>query len=268
MTPKFIGKLLNKFIYQGRVDEDGQIVKPNWFHSVNQRLMEGGFSPPWVMSQRKCLSFWSQINNEEQFKGNRPQDYAAKSRGIIDFLHTFWQSNISKDDFILELGCNSGANLNWLRQLGYKHLSGIEINPLALEEMRCNFPELANMTMYQGSLENILPMFTSKVDIIFSMATLMHIHPASNFVFKEIVRVVSANSGDLSARRFIVTVECEVANCSYIFTRNYRRVFERLGCVQLKCHRFSKIDDSVDRAYDGYTARLFEAKIRRGEAEK
>ncbi len=145
----------------------------------------------------------------------------------MDFMHAFWTPDVGPEDSILEVGCNAGANLNRLRELGYSRLSGIEINPTALDVMRSRFPALAaSAEIHFGSLEEILPSLPDQsVDVVFSVWVLVHVHPASHALFREMVRV---------ARRLVCTLEGESSTVSYVFARNYRRVFEALGCAQRK----------------------------------
>ena len=243
--------LLGKIFYQGSVDELGNIIPPKrFFRNLNQKIIESGYAPPWILTREECQNFWKSITNEEEFAGNRPADYAAKSMGVVEFLHDFWIPQVRPENSILELGCNVGANLNGLFARGYRNLSGIEINKNAIEAMRRIFPELAKIArISQGSVEEVLPQTPSKsVDVIFTMATLIHIHPTSNFIFLEMVRV---------AKKYIVVIEGETANCGHVFARNYRRVFQRLGCPQLKSVMITRGAFPNVRNYDGYTARMF-----------
>jgi hypothetical protein len=57
------------------------------------------------------------------------------------------------------------------------------------------------------------------------MGVAMHIHPTSNYLFKHIARV---------ARKFVCSIEPESDNSNYVFARNYRRVYQSHGLVQLK----------------------------------
>jgi SAM-dependent methyltransferase len=235
-----------------RVLTNSAILSPRrFFRNLDQKIIESGYTPPWILTREERLNFWKSITNEEEFAGNRPADYAAKSMGIVDFLHDFWTPWVGPENRILELGCNVGANLNGLFAKGYRNLSGMEINKNAIEAMRRVFPELAKVArISQGSLEELLPQTPSKsVDVIFTMATLIHIHPTSNFIFPEMVRV---------AKKYIVVIERETANCSYVFARNYRRVFQRLGCPHSKSVMITRgAFPNVSRNYDGYTARMF-----------
>jgi hypothetical protein len=75
---------------------------------------------------------------------------------------------VSPDSAVLELGCNAGANLERLRQLGYTDLAGLEINPTAVQELHEAFPSLAGeASVIEGSLERVLPTLeTDSVDVI------------------------------------------------------------------------------------------------------
>lgn len=217
-----------RMFHQEMVDKKGNVIPlRKIFGDINQKIIEKGYTPPWLMTKNECLGFWASITNNARFAGNRPDEYAAKPSGITKLMHDFWSPEVMRGDSILELGCNCGANLNMFYQLQYSNLSGIEINKNAIEEMKNSFPELArSVTVFQGSLEEKLPQLASNsVDLIFSMAVLMHLHPSSNFVFSEMVRV---------AQRYIITIEPEAASAGYVFPRNYLRVFKRLGCSQLK----------------------------------
>ena len=92
----------------------------------------------------------------------------AKNTAIVDLMHEFWSPEVSPDSAVLELGCNAGANLERLRQLGYTDLAGLEINPTAVQELHEAFPSLAGeASVIEGSLERVLPTLeTDSVDVI------------------------------------------------------------------------------------------------------
>ena len=167
-----------------------------------------------------------------------------------EFLHKFWKSYVNCELSLLELGCNSGSNLETLRLLGYKRLAGLEINSTAVELMSRVFPDLyKDVTLKIGSLEDTLPLLPmDSCDVVFTMAVLMHVHPNSNGIFSEIIRV---------ARKYVVTVEPEFANCGYVFSRNYRRLFQRLGCTQLSSMKIGIDATAADIAdYHGVILRI------------
>jgi SAM-dependent methyltransferase len=216
---------------------------------ANQRIFERGWVPPWVWSDQRCRRYWATRTSTEA--GNRPSDNASKPTAVVDAMVEFWSPDVSSSASVLEIGCNTGPNLERLRQLDYSKLSGVEINRASLEEMRSRFPTLARQVqIHHGSAEDALPRLAdSSVDVVFSMAVLHHIHPASNSVFADMVRV---------ARDYVFVLEPETITNSYVFARDYGRVFERLGCTMIRKREFQAENlAAVDEAYLGYVARLF-----------
>lgn len=250
----FFRWFFGKIFFQARMDKKGNIASPKKIiTNLNQCLIEKGYNLPWIWTKEECRSFWVSKKNEDKQDGNRPECYAKKPSGIVDFLCDFIGSEVKPENSILELGCNCGVNLNGLYNRGYGKLSGIEINENAVKSMKDFFPELAeNAKILTGSLEDVLPKIASKsFDMVFTMAVLIHVHPTSNFIFQEITRI---------ARKYICVIEVETANCAYVFIRNYRRVFEKLGYSQLKSVLITQESfPNVPRGYDGYVARLFSA---------
>jgi SAM-dependent methyltransferase len=213
---------------------------------ANQALFERGLAPPWVWDAERCRRFWAE--RDEQAGGNAPSAYANKPQAIVDAMQDFWRPEVESGMSILEVGCNAGANLAGLHRHGYERLAGVEINPRAIEQLRRSFPDLP-ATVTEGALEDVLPdMATSSVDVVFSMAVLLHLHPDSHEVFGHMARI---------ARRYVCVVEAESTTISYIFARNYRRVFERHGCSQRRAALLAEgAFPQVGTDYWGYTARL------------
>src|SRR4051794_6706904 len=214
----------------------------------NQFLFEHGMRPPWVWSAQQCRAFWASITEGEHDK-NEPSSYAAKNRAIVGTLNEFWAPEVSPTDSVLEIGCNAGANLKGLHERGFRDLSAIEINPAAIEELHRSFPELSP-TIHLGPVEEMLcELPDDSVDVVFTMAVLIHLHPSERGVFREMARV---------ARRHVCVVEAESSTLAYIFARNYRRVFERVGCRQVREWQITEAGEpEVGVDYWGYTARLF-----------
>jgi SAM-dependent methyltransferase len=215
--------------------------------AANQRLFERGITPPWVWSAEKCQQYWATAT--QATTNNEPSSYARKNRAIVGVLDAFWQPQVTSESSVLEVGCNAGANLKGLHERGYRRLSALEINPKAIDEMRHAFPELhPDVTI--GPAEETLPTLAdNSVDAVFSMAVLIHIHPSSLKVFEHMVRIAS---------QYVCVIEAESATLPYIFARNYRRVFERLGCTQIRATVMTEAEfPDVGRDYWGYTARLF-----------
>jgi SAM-dependent methyltransferase len=246
----FKRRVLEEIVIVERVDPSGEPVTPRglkWATSrASQALVERGIAPPWSMSREECQAYWASRANGD----NEPSSYATKRTEIVDVLNDFWRPEIEPGKSVLEVGCNAGTNLNRLRELGFDDLTGIEINANALDELRRVFPELASEAkLINSPIESALGQLPdAAVDVVFSMAVLIHLHPTSVDVFADLARVA----------RFVCVIELESASNSYVYPRRYRRVFERLGCTELRRATITRRGyPQVSPEYDGYVARLF-----------
>ena len=128
--------------------------------------------------------FWKQERPEGNFFRAVPPN--SRSGTIATAL----LGHLTPETSLLEVGCNVGRNLNHLFTMGQEHLGGIEINPHAVERLRTEYPKLANVPIYTGTAEDVLPTLPENgYDIVFTMAVLEHIHPDSPRVYADIARV-------------------------------------------------------------------------------
>ncbi len=136
---------------------------------------------------------------------------------------------------IIEIGCNVGRNLNYLYHAGFRRLEGVEINKSAVEMLRSSYPDMAAETLiHTGPVEEVITDFAQgEFDVVFTMTVLMHIHPDSEWIFREMVRVT---------RDLLITIENEHGLSWNHFPRNYRKVFESLGLRQLEEVRCTDIE--------------------------
>lgn len=175
-------------------------------------------------------------------KGNQPLayvDHQDRSDFLIDLLHRIGVTEGSA----LEIGCNVGRNLETLRKAGFDPLTGIEINAGALEDMRRVFPDLhGSATLINQPVEVALPELADQsVDVCFTMAVLLHIHPDSEWVFPHMLRV---------AKRFLIVIENEDQSSYKIFPRDYGAIFRGLGAEEI-------LTEAVGGTLKNYTARVF-----------
>ena len=151
---------------------------------------------------------------------------------VIELLET--QCHIGPNTRILELGPNSGRNMQGLWDKGYKFLSGIEIQREAWLFSKRVHPDISR-SIINNSIENVLPSFHSH-DVIFTQGVLMHISPASaDLVFHHIARV---------AWRYLLTIEQERKTKgvfqAHKWGRNYQEVFESRGFSQVYVERSTR----------------------------
>ncbi len=143
----------------------------------------------------------------------------------------------------LELGCNVGRNLNCLRQELGINVAGIEISEKALSLMKDSYPALQDCKTYVGDMNNVITEIAeNSYDLVYSMAVLMHLHPATPVSFwSQVVRVAS---------KYIITIENESGSSNRNWIRNYKEIFEGCGARQIYEENNSVISDA-------YVMRIF-----------
>ena len=92
---------------------------------------------------------------------------------------------------------------------------------------RRSIPKMArHETVYNRSIEEAIgDLATRDFDVVFTMSVLAHIHPQSEWVVPEIVRITRAT---------LIAIENEFADSWRAFPRNHRRIFERLGMKRVE----------------------------------
>lgn len=201
-------------------------------------------------TQKDCHDVWKQLVNSHESLSN-PEIYVTKPKDIIELMNSFWSPDVTPNMSVFELGCNCGVNLNWLSTYGFSNFGGIDINKNAINKMKEYYTKLYKTGNFHiGSIEDKLHNISTKeYDVVFSMATLQHIHHTSNETFPEIVRI---------AKKYILTLENESMNYGYMFARNYKDILEPLGCKEIKNLQITKATHpNLNRNYHGYTMRLF-----------
>ena len=194
------------------------------------------------MQDRDALhKYWKNPTDE-----NSPVAYAGGIRQgqRSEFLTGLFVDNFSdKNLSIMEIGCGVGRNLWYLRNAGYKHLYGIEIH-----EHKAKIAKMVDTktTVYTGAVEDILPQ-VEPVDVIFAMATLMHIRTETDDFFEAISN---------NARLGIITIEFETTKkiSARLTGRNYKDIFENSRFEQ------SLFYDEIPGLSAPYKARVFKLK--------
>jgi len=125
--------MVGSLLYWDSVQPDGSVVEPGPFRKLavrmNQAMTEHGVAPPWVDPVKDVHEFWSESVNVEPDAGNKPGDYAVKPPVAPRFMDAFWSPFVTKDDSILELGCNAGPNLGGLWELETQVTKLVEKGP-------------------------------------------------------------------------------------------------------------------------------------------
>lgn len=166
---------------------------------------------------------------------NSPAQYiygTKRSKALYSLIDRY----ISKDDKILELGCNVGRNLKVLQKHGFNRLWGIEINENAVKDSIC--PQASFMI---SSIEEIIKEIPDKhFDVIFTMAVLMHIPYESEWIMEHIARIT---------KKHIIITEIEKESpLARFYTRNYI-LFEKFGFKQIMEEREIIIERYITRVF-------------------
>ena len=184
------------------------------------RPTPSGPRPSRVLPKDDLHAFW-----RDPDAPNRPEAYvehAGRSRFLVEFI----RPHVGPEPTILEIGCNVGRNLAHLYDAGYTRLTGIEINGNALRLLAETYPEMAkSATLINKPVEEaIRDIPDGSIDLVYTMAVLEHIHPDSEWIFDDIVRVT---------RGAVVTVEDEHGTSIRHTPRDYREIFESRGLRQV-----------------------------------
>lgn len=194
---------------------------------------------PSVGTRDELHAFW-----RDPDAPNRPGLYAEpveRSRFLLEWI----EPHVTRSGTVLEIGTNIGRNLEQLRLAGFTNLEGIEISASAVAAMAETYPELTAMATVQNApVEDVIVTYPdASFDLVFTMAVLEHIHPDSEWIFADMVRI---------CRGVIVTIEDEHGRSRHHTPRDYRAVFEGLGMQQVAEQESSEV-----MGIDGFHARTF-----------
>lgn len=190
-------------------------------------------------TRAEMLAYWT--NPPDQ--ANKPVEYTKDVVKSGFLCYIIKKYNIPGP--IMELGCNVGRNLNALDLNGYHNLSGIEINPEAIDLMATTYPDTFRKSYIRiGPIETHIKHYWDKTfDLVFTMAVLEHIHQDSYWIFAEIARITN---------KYLITIESESHFSKRHHPRNYKKVFEETGLTAIE-----KINCEGVSGLGGYTARVF-----------
>lgn len=151
---------------------------------------QGGEEVRAPLSPAELHSYWRQERPEH----HDPVAALAHTERSAVLLRLFpgGASGVHKDSPILELGSGGGRNLAFLHDAGFTQVEGVEISQAAVDLARRTYPQLQQVTIHVGALEEVLPKLPSDgYRLVFSMGTLQHIHPDSRDVFENVARLSS-----------------------------------------------------------------------------
>ena len=127
---------------------------------------------------------------------------------------------LNPDSHVLEIGCGSGRNLDYLYQKGFHNLTGIEIGYKAIELFASTYPDTYNYsTIIEGNaVEKIKELEEKSFDLVFTHGVLVNIPVKNNNIFYEMCRV---------CKGYILTLESEGSWTA--FPRYFQKMFRKNG---------------------------------------
>ncbi|MES2140618.1 MAG: pseudaminic acid biosynthesis-associated methylase [Bacteroidota bacterium] len=129
--------------------------------------------------QTQQIDFW---------KGNFGKEYTDRNSYSIEDWDNFYLNNygktkiemnsgfignLPKDLKMLEVGCNTGMQLNGFQRMGFRNIYGIELQPYAVEEAK---KYTKNINIISGSGFD-LPFKDSCFDLVCTNGVLIHVSP-------------------------------------------------------------------------------------------
>ena len=144
--------------------------------SVQEKIWESDFGRKYT--QRNTFNSYTIWN----------KSYIKKFGVSKDCINKAFLKKLPKTIKILEIGCNIGNQLNCLKKMGFKNLSGIDIQKNCLKKIK---KRINNIKVINASAYN-LPFKKNSFDFVFTSNVLIHFPPNKiNKVFDEIYRVTS-----------------------------------------------------------------------------
>ena len=159
-----------------------------------------------------------------------------------EYIRRQFETHLTRDTPILELGCSSGRHLAHLHEHGFENLVGIDVNEDAFAVMADAYPELRKTgSFHNTSIEEVIEEFeTDRFGGVFSVQTLQHLHPDACWVFDELARIT---------REVLITVEIEHSihseasdpgEVNYVdeecplYYRDWEAIFTQRGFIELE----------------------------------
>ena len=181
----------------------------------------------------------------EVWKGEFGREYTDRNTFDADGVESLYRKNygltrtainqeflggISKDASFLEVGCNTGNQLLLLQRMGYANLSGLELQPYALEIARSR---TRNISLAQGSAL-ALPHADSSFEVVFTSGVLIHIAP------EDLPRVM--DEIHRCTRSYIWGLEYYAPGVTEVNYRDHSKLLWKMDYAQRYLKRFEDLE--------------------------
>jgi pseudaminic acid biosynthesis-associated methylase len=128
------------------------------------------------------------VRVEQLWEGSFGDEYTERNLGAYAARKAFWDDLLTRHPCarVLEIGCNSGGNLQWIAQhVEPRDVFGVDVNASALRRLREDLPDVNGV---HGTVKE-LPFRSSWFDLVLTTGVLIH-QPESSLraVIAEMVR--------------------------------------------------------------------------------
>jgi SAM-dependent methyltransferase len=176
----------------------------------------------WFFPVNTYSKYWHNIgvNGNHNYKKYVKIDYYSKIllNAVIKFSN--------KEDEILDLGCNIGRHLNFLKKKKYKKLNGVDIGKFAIKKSTLIFPNLKKINLKCNSIENyLINAKNKKFDIVYTMGATIELVKPTFPLAQELSRVI---------RKYLILL---IDENGHSYPRFWRLEFKINGF----CLKYSKI---------------------------
>lgn len=169
------------------------------------------------------------MSTEEFWKGSFGDEYTQRNKINYRDRIPFWQKIVYETGIqsVLEVGCNSGWNLEALRSIDREmELTGVDVNQSALEEA-----SMKGFDVEELNGQGIVGMFgDGACDLVFTCGVLIHVAPKDlKSMMQSIVDV---------SRQYVLAVEYHSdretpveyrGNKDKLWKRNYGQLYQDMG---------------------------------------
>jgi len=204
------------------------------------------------LTKEEAHAFWKDATGK-----NAPEQYLFGDGTELRSHYLCNKINALKLDkkatTILEIGCNAGRNLIALGVEGYRKVFGVEISQKAVDFFTETTADMVwkPQIFCKAAEEFVADLMPYSVDLIYTMATLLHIHPDSEQLFQSIKN---------ACKTHLMLIEYEgsdaLTSSSRIWERNYAEIFsEEFDLVESE-----PVRGQCDSALEHYIYRLFKRR--------
>jgi len=213
--------------------------------NVKTSSLSGNASPGDAVAPKSMNTAQMETAQTEVWRGGFGRDYTDRNTLDVDALDELYRRNygltrtqinqdflgaISKDASFLEVGCNTGNQLLLLQRMGYTNLSGLELQPYALEIARVR---TRNISLAQGSALAI-PHADASFELVFTAGVLIHIAP------EDLPRAM--DEIHRCARSYIWGLEYYAPDVTEVNYRNHSKLLWKMDYAGRYLQRFDDLD--------------------------